>query len=171
MELPAYWETRGLNFDGTVWFQKEVEIPADWNGKEISFHLAMIDDDDVTYFNGKEIGRTSGCNTMRTYKIPAALAKAGKGVITIRAIDYGGEGGIHGEPQQMYMEANGKKISLAGNWNYHTGVSMTGAPSRPLSPRRNRLADILLPDRTLQCNDTSFYCLPYQGRYLVSGRK
>ena len=34
----------------------------------------------------------------------------------------------------MYMEANGKKISLAGNWNYHTGVSMTGAPSRPLSP-------------------------------------
>ena len=134
MELPAYWETRGLNFDGTVWFQKEVEIPADWNGKEISFHLAMIDDDDVTYFNGKEIGRTSGCNTMRTYKIPAALAKAGKGVITIRAIDYGGEGGIHGEPQQMYMEANDKKISLAGNWNYHTGVSMTGAPSRPLSP-------------------------------------
>ncbi len=80
MELPAYWETRGLNFDGTVWFQKEVEIPADWNGKEISFHLAMIDDDDVTYFNGKEIGRTSGCNTMRTYKIPAALAKAGKGL-------------------------------------------------------------------------------------------
>ena len=134
MELPAYWETRGLNFDGTVWFQKEVEIPADWSGKEISFHLAMIDDDDVTYFNGKEIGRTSGCNTMRTYKIPATLAKAGKGVITIRAIDYGGEGGIHGEPQQMYMEANGKKISLAGNWNYHTGVSMTDAPSRPLSP-------------------------------------
>ena len=134
MELPAYWETRGLNFDGTVWFQKEVEIPADWSGKEISFHLAMIDDDDITYFNGKEIGRTSGCNTMRTYKISAALAKAGKGVITIRAIDYGGEGGIHGEPQQMYMEANGKKISLAGNWNYHTGVSMTGAPSRPLSP-------------------------------------
>ena len=134
MELPAYWETRGLNFDGTVWFQKEVEIPADWSGKEISFHLAMIDDDDITYFNGKEIGRTSGCNTMRTYKIPATLAKAGKGVITIRAIDYGGEGGIHGEPQQMYMEANGKKISLAGNWNYHTGVSMTGAPSRPLSP-------------------------------------
>ena len=34
----------------------------------------------------------------------------------------------------MYMEANGKKISLAGNWNYHIGVSMTGAPSRPLSP-------------------------------------
>ena len=84
----------------------------------------MIDDDDVTYFNGKEIGRTSGCNTMRTYKIPAALQKAGKGVITIRAIDYGGEGGIHGEPQQMYMEANGKKISLAGNWNYHTGVHL-----------------------------------------------
>lgn len=134
MELPAYWETRGLNFDGTVWFQKEVEIPANWNGKEISLNLAMIDDDDITYFNGKEIGRTSGCNTLRNYKIPAGQVKAGKAIITIRAIDYGGEGGIHGDPQQMFMEANGKKISLAGNWNYHLGVSMEGAPSRPLSP-------------------------------------
>lgn len=134
MELPAYWESRGLDFDGTVWFQKEVEIPADWAGKEILLNLAMIDDDDITYFNGKEIGKTSGCNTMRTYKIPAELVKAGKGIITIRAIDYSGDGGIHGEPQQMFMERGGKKISLAGNWNYHTGVSMAGAPSRPLSP-------------------------------------
>lgn len=134
MELPAYWETHGLNFDGIVWFQKEVEIPGDWNGKELSLNLAMIDDDDITYFNGKEIGRTSGCNTMRNYKIPAELVKEGKGIITIRTIDYGGEGGIHGEAQQMFMELNGKKISLAGNWNYHIGVSMTGISSRPLSP-------------------------------------
>lgn len=134
MELPAYWESRGLDFDGTVWFQKEVEIPADWAGKEILLNLAMIDDDDITYFNGKEIGKSSGCNTMRTYKVPAELVKAGKGIITIRAIDYGGSGGIHGEPQQMFMEWGGKKISLAGNWNYHTGVSLVGAPSRPLSP-------------------------------------
>lgn len=133
MELPAYWESRGLDFDGTVWFQKEVEIPADWAGKEILLNLAMIDDD-ITYFNGKEIGKSSGCNTMRTYKVPAELVKAGKGIITIRAIDYGGSGGIHGEPQQMFMEWGGKKISLAGNWNYHTGVSLVGAPSRPLSP-------------------------------------
>lgn len=134
MELPAYWETRGLNFDGILWFQKEVEIPGDWKGKELSLHLAMIDDDDVTYFNGKEIGRTSGCSTMRHYKIPAELAKAGKGVITIRAIDYGGEGGIHGEPQHLFMEANGKKIPLAGNWTYHLGTSMSVIPSKPLSP-------------------------------------
>ena len=134
MELPAYWESRGLDFDGTVWFQKEVEIPADWAGKEILLNLAMIDDDDITYFNGREIGKSSGCNTMRTYKVPAELVKTGKGIITIRAIDYGGSGGIHGEPQQMFMEWGGKKISLAGNWNYHTGVSLVGAPSRPLSP-------------------------------------
>ena len=71
---------------------------------------------------------------MRTYKVSAELVKAGKGIITIRVIDYGGSGGIHGEPQQMFMEWGGKKISLAGNWNYHTGVSLVGAPSRPLSP-------------------------------------
>lgn len=134
MELPGYWETRGLNFDGIVWFQKEVEIPGEWAGKEVTLSLGMIDDDDVTYFNGKEIGKSSGCSTMRNYKIPAELVKAGKGVITVRAIDYGGEGGIHGDAQNLFIESNGKKISLAGNWNYHLGVSMAGAPSRPLSP-------------------------------------
>ena len=52
---------------------------------------------------------------MRTYKIPAALAKAGKGVITIRAIDYGGEGGIHGEPQQMYIGELERELAVMKN--------------------------------------------------------
>ena len=134
MELPAYWESKGLNFDGTVWFQKEVDIPAEWNGKEVLLSLGMVDDDDVTYYNGEEIGKGFGCSTMRNYKIPASLVKTGKGIITVRAIDYGGEGGIHGDAGNLYLEANGKKISLAGNWNYHTGVSMSNIPSRPVSP-------------------------------------
>lgn len=143
MELPAYWETRGLDFDGIVWFQKEVEIPGEWAGKEAMLCLNMIDDDDVTYFNGKEIGRTSGWKTMRNYKIPAELMKAGKGIITIRAIDYGGEGGIHGEAKNLFMQANGKKISLAGNWNYHLGASMAKIPPRPLSPESSNYPTVL----------------------------
>lgn len=98
MELSAYWEIRGLNFGGTVWPQREVRVPTDRNGKETSFHLVMIDNDNVTYFNGREIGGASGCDTVRTYKIPVVLARAGEGAITIRVTDYGGEDGTHGEP-------------------------------------------------------------------------
>ena len=135
MELPGYWETKGLSgFDGTAWFQKEIEIPAEWAGKKVALNLGMIDDDEITYYNGKEIARTSGCNTMRNYTIPAELVKSGKGIITVRVLDTGGEGGFHGEAQNMYMELEGKKIPLAGAWNYRIGMSMSEMPSRPASP-------------------------------------
>lgn len=134
MELPGYWESKGLNMDGVVWFQREVDIPQDWSGKAVSLSLGMIDDDDVTYFNGEEIGKGVGCTTMRNYKIPAEWVKAGKGVITVRAIDYGGEGGVHGDTQNLFMEANGQKIALAGHWNYRIGTSMTDVSPKPMSP-------------------------------------
>ncbi len=31
---PVYWEEKGLDgLDGIVWFQKEIDIPAEWAGK------------------------------------------------------------------------------------------------------------------------------------------
>ena len=37
MELPGYWEQKGLHgVDGIVWFQREIEIPSSWEGKEIT---------------------------------------------------------------------------------------------------------------------------------------
>ena len=64
MELPGYWEEKGLDgLDGIVWFQKEIDIPAEWAGKEVTLSLGMIDDEDITYYNGKEIARGSGFAT------------------------------------------------------------------------------------------------------------
>ena len=74
--------------DGIVWFQREIEIPSSWEGKEITLNLGMIDDEDVTYYNGKEIAKGYGYSTPRHYTVPAELVKAGKGVITIRAVSY-----------------------------------------------------------------------------------
>lgn len=49
-----------MGLDGIVWFQKEIDIPAEWAGKEVTLSLGMIDDEDITYYNGKEIARGSG---------------------------------------------------------------------------------------------------------------
>ena len=82
MCLPDYWEKNGLkNFDGVVWFRRSFEIPAEWIGKPLKLNLGMIDDEDITYFNGVEIARGAGYMTPRTYTIPAKLVKAGKAVL------------------------------------------------------------------------------------------
>ncbi|NQU39394.1 MAG: hypothetical protein HQ523_05530 [Lentisphaerae bacterium] len=55
--LPGNWEIRGMpNLDGIVWFRKTVDIPADWAGKDIVLHTGPIDEVDVTWFNGQQVG-------------------------------------------------------------------------------------------------------------------
>lgn len=135
ISLPGYWEGKGLkDFDGIIWFRRSLEIPAEWAGKPLTLRLGMIDDEDITYFNGVEIARRAGYMTPRTYTIPAKLVKAGKAVLAVRVSDFGGEGGIHGKAEELYVEADGKRISLAGDWKYRIGLSLKGFPPAPVSP-------------------------------------
>lgn len=130
MNLPGHWEGNGLpGFDGFVWFRKTIDIPSDWNNKELKLSLGAVDDSEVTYFNGIEVGRTDGYATPRNYIIPARLVKKGKAVITVRVIDTGGEGGFHGSPDNMYITPSkstksNDKIELAGSWKYKIGVDL-----------------------------------------------
>lgn len=135
MNLPGYWEEKGLkDFDGIVWFRRTLDIPAEWAGKPLKLRLGMIDDEDITYFNGVEIARGSGYMTPRTYTVPAELVKTGKAVITVRVFDFGGEGGIHGKAEELYAEASGTQISLVGDWKYAIGLSLKGFKPAPVSP-------------------------------------
>ena len=135
ISLPGYWEGKGLkDFDGIIWFRRSLEIPAEWAGKPLTLRLGMIDDEDITYFNGVEIARGAGYMTPRTYTIPAKLVKAGKAVLAVRVSDFGGEGGIHGKAEELYVEADGKRICLAGDWKYRIGLSLKGFPPALVSP-------------------------------------
>ncbi len=81
MNLPCYWESTGLMIDGVVWFRRDVQIPADWAGKDLTLSLGPIDDCDTTYFNGEQVGATTMDTpnywaTPRTYTVPG---KPGEG--------------------------------------------------------------------------------------------
>lgn len=141
MILPGEWEGKGLaDFDGIIWFRKTVEIPADWAGKELQLSLAMIDDNDITYFNGVKVGETNGYNVERSYKISDKQVKAGKAVIAVRVTDTGGGGGIHGEPQQLSLSlaANPQaKITLADTWKYRVAVDVNKLGAAPVAVNGN----------------------------------
>ena len=46
-------------------------------------------------------------------------------MIVVKITDTGGGGGIYGQQEQLYVEVNGNKIELAGEWNYKTAVVTT----------------------------------------------
>jgi sialate O-acetylesterase len=135
MKVPDNWENQSLlNFDGVVWFRKTIDIPTDWQNKKLSLNLDLIDDNDITYFNGVEVGHTDGWNLARIYTIPASLAKAGKAVISVRVFDTGGGGGIYGNPLLMKLSLSPEKsIPLAGTWQYKIGFNLTEIPAAPVT--------------------------------------
>ena len=126
IQLPRAWEQTEIgNADGIVWFKKEFELPASFNGKKIALSLGPIDDDDVTYINGKQVGAINGWNTDRLYEIDPAILQPGKNIIIIKVTDNGGGGGLYGKPEQLILQAGSEKINLAGNWWYKASVLNT----------------------------------------------
>ncbi len=141
MPLPALWENTALpNFDGVVWLRYTVDIPAALAGKELLLSLAEVDDNDITYFNGVQVGKTEGYNLFRRYKIPAKLVKRGKNIIALRVTDTGGGGGVYGSATDLSLSVSSskksqvEKISLAANWKYKATVDFNKLPPRPQSP-------------------------------------
>ena len=142
MKLPSAWELAGLpDYDGIVWFRREVNLPEDWAGKEAVLHLGPIDDNDTTWVNGTKVGATEGYLADRNYKVPANLLKAGKNVIAVRVLDTGGAGGLDGKPEQMRLELSGdaaaSPISLAGDWMYKDSLPLAKAPPVPMPIANN----------------------------------
>ncbi len=128
MYLPQAWEQLGskMDIDGAVWFRLEVDVPAEWAGKDLVAKLGTIDDFDVTYFNNTEIGSTDESvpnywAAKRVYKVPGGLVKAGRNVIAVRVFDHFGTGGLTGGRELMMLQpaSDGEKtIPLAGEWKY-----------------------------------------------------
>lgn len=133
--LPGVWEKeKNNNFDGTAWIQKEFSIPEDWSGESITLSLGTIDDNDITYLNGKVVARGRGNSVNREYSVPSEYVHKGKNLITVCIFDFGGDGGVHGEADKMFVLCDGRKLPLAGEWNFRFGASISEGPRRPVSP-------------------------------------
>ena len=119
LEVPKTWEDQDIKFDGVMWVKKDITIPEEWQGKELTLNLGPINDFDITWFNGKQVGSKPGVGMFRTYNIPKELLKDGKNEITVLILDIGNNGGIYGEPENITIGCSEEEpISLVGKWKY-----------------------------------------------------
>lgn len=137
MVLPRIWEQSGdpqlARFDGLVWFRREVDLPAEAAGKAGVLHLGPVDNIDTTWVNGALVGGMDNLTLPRKYNLPAGVLKAGRNVIAVRVLDYGGGGGIPGTPNQMSLEiSNVPAVALAGPWQYQIAASLAQTGSFPV---------------------------------------
>jgi sialate O-acetylesterase len=148
IEVPGYWEGQGYaSVDGVGWYRTTFTLSADEARAPVKLVLGPIDDDDVTWVNGVEVGRTQGYSVPRTYTVPASALREGANTLAVRVSDYSGGGGFGGDAPRL--EIGGATRSLAGKWKFRLGelaVRMDGQRTNKLPAiTYNKMVHPLLP--------------------------
>jgi len=121
--VPGSWEDQEGPFDGSVWFRKEIILPKGADQKTAFLNLGRIKDADVTYINGIKVGNVTYEYPPRWYDIPKGVLKEGKNIITVRVTNGSGKGQFIAD-KPYYLEIDGQKTDLKGEWKYKIGAKM-----------------------------------------------
>ena len=117
---PGLWEEQGyIDIDGIGWYRKEIDLTEEQTQTNMNLHLGKIDDSDITFLNGIEIGKTENqYDKERVYTIDKKYLNPGKNMIVVRVNDTGGGGGIWGAPEDQYVAIGQEKIDISGDWKF-----------------------------------------------------
>ncbi len=119
IKTPMYWEQQGyLDIDGIAWYRKEITLTEEQTKSNLTLHLGKIDDNDITFLNGIEIGETNNYNEERIYTIDSKYLNPGKNMIVVRVNDTGGNGGIWGDPKDQFLAIGNEKMDISGDWKF-----------------------------------------------------
>ncbi len=96
-------------YTGVAWYQREVDIPADWEGKWIGLHLERCHWETQVWVNGKEVGKQNYLGTPHRFDLTGFLT-AGRNRVTIR---------VDNAIREIDPGENSHSISdhTQGNWN------------------------------------------------------
>lgn len=141
MEVPKLWEEAGYpGMDGVGWYRAIFTLSADEAARGVRLGLGTIDDSDISWVNGVEVGRTDRAyNRTRVYDVPASALRTGRNVIAVRVEDLGGGGGIYGDPALLFVESGGRRRPLGNAWKFRVGA----ASSSPDGQHVNKVPTVL----------------------------
>ena len=118
--VPALWEKTGWNgMDGVAWYRATFTLTAAEAAAGVALGVGRIDDSDITWVNGVQVGETRmQYNLPRRYDVPASALRAGANHVAVRVSDFGGGGGIHGEPAEVFVQPAGGDARALVDWSF-----------------------------------------------------
>ena len=124
----TWWNgTNGVakNFVGYAWYVREFDIPADFVKGTYQMPIGYLDEGDVTFINGVQIGQTGmdpdawtfesdQWDTYRSYEVsPDILNFGGKNYVAVLAHNKSGDGGWYKGHPGLYSQAAYNKLNSA----------------------------------------------------------
>ncbi len=140
LNLPGFVQDSGIpelkNPESVFWLRRTVELTADQAAQAATLNF-VADDNDTTWVNGVKVGATEGWNTPRQYKIPSGTLHSGSNSISVRVTDTSAPGGIYGDPNGLFLQVGGEKVSLVGSWKVKLGVAISAKNALPATIQQN----------------------------------
>lgn len=129
VNLPFYFRDKPplLNFQGSIWFRKEIIIPEGTNLNDVTLFLGAIIDADETFINEQLVGKTEYMYPPRRYSIPDGVLHHGTNQITVRLIVNRNSGGFV-DGKKYCLSGSDWKIELNNEWKYNIGAVLSELP-------------------------------------------
>lgn len=102
-------ELSGVNnkdFMNCVWYRKDIEIPANWKGKNVILHFGAVDYHAIVYVNGEKVGEHKGGYASFSFDITKFI-KENDNYITLCAYDDIRSMNQPGGKQSSWLESHG----------------------------------------------------------------
>lgn len=128
IDAPDSWESQGIiepqtflsddpyPYSGHAWYRKWINIPVEWEGKDLEIILGQVDDAYICYWNGEKVGERKEPACDNTIPIPRNLTRFNESnLLAIQVLDKWGEGGIVGGPLTLKPRFPWEKLELAIN--------------------------------------------------------
>ena len=120
---------------GVVWVSKSITLLAQDTAGDLKLNFGLIDNEDITYFNGTRVGSIKKNNVSRNYIVPKELLKLGENIITVRVKNPLDIGGFRSGENSFYFRTILEKVSLAGTWRYKVGTPKIKKPPIRVHPK------------------------------------
>ena len=120
---------------GVVWVSKSITLSAQDTAGDLELSFGLIDNEDITFFNGTKVGSIKKNNVSRNYIVPKELLKYGENIITVRVKNPLDIGGFRSGENSFYVRTILKKVSLAGTWRYKVGTPKIKEPPTRVHPK------------------------------------
>jgi sialate O-acetylesterase len=135
-------------FNGLVWLRKHVVLDAREAGQQAELSLGAIDQSDITWVDGVEVGASEGYDVPRVYRTPAGVLHAGLNTIALGV--FGGAGPLLPGSQMTLKLADGTTLPLSGKWRYRTSAPTGRTGQIPHVPWLNQFGLTVLHDGMIE---------------------
>ncbi len=106
------WEDQGFpDVDGTAWYRRFVDVPADWQDKNVWLVLGAVNDSCTVFCNGQRLGSYGDDKERSVHATPliaelsASLRCGESNLIVIQCCDWGASGGLWRLPCALTADA------------------------------------------------------------------